>query len=369
MTVTFTADSASEPTVQGSTTSISFRSRRSHGFNITKAAHRDSHITHSRAMCKLTPPRVPRRGTCPLGLSNLSLTFSRSESVDRCSLRAVRFLYLMLVIALQPGACTSSIWAKYQEDSGILMRLISQIMFCHPRSFLLLAARKLSLGYSMEPANARRSTGGATATAPVNGFDNNDLSVYFTQKASIASRTATRAIPVATQSAATSAAPSSSSSVKITGAAIAGIAVGGGLFLSTLILGACFLIRHKRSKQMPPPLIIPNTTPEFSHIPFSPKSQYSHAGMFKPVSHYQLPAEPEPVELYGSNYIQKGESEEVGLGFSKPHPPPPHHGSPGSTYSESGTYLSRSNTMIGSPTTPVYHNLGSSPPMPPPNHF
>jgi len=283
---------------------------------------------------------------------NLLLIFSRSESVDKCSSRAARFLYPMLAIALQPGACTFLIWAKYRGNSGAPMWLISQLMLCHPKSFLLLAARKFSLGFTMNPANLHRSQGGATATAPVNGFDNNDLSVYFTQKATVAARTPTRAISVASQSTTSSAKPSSS--VKITGAAIAGIAVGGGLFLSTLILGSCFLIRHKRNKQIPrspPPLIISKTTPQFSHAPFSPQSQYSHAGMFKPAPQYQLPTSPEPVELYGSNYIQKGEEESVGLGFTnsyinKPHPPRPHHrpGSPTSTYSESGTHFSRSNT-------------------------
>ncbi|TVY48309.1 Kelch repeat-containing protein [Lachnellula occidentalis] len=237
--------------------------------------------------------------------------------------------------------------------------------------------------YSMDSADGLRSTGGATATAPVNGFDNNDLGVYFTQKASIASRTASRAIPVATQSAIPPA--KSSSSVKITGAAVAGIAVGGGLFLITLILGACFLLRRKRSKPMPPAITIPDSSkppyPTPYSVPFSPQSQYSqpysHDGMFKPGLHHQLPTTPEPVELYGSDYLRKGQTEGDGLDLSKPHPPYPRRtpGSLKSSYSDAGTHFSRSNTVGSntfaiSPATPVYHNLERSPPpMPPLNHF
>lgn len=216
--------------------------------------------------------------------------------------------------------------------------------------------------------------------APVNGFDNNDLGVYFTQKASIASRTASRVIPVATQSATSTA--KSSSPVKITGAAIAGIAVGGGLLLSTLIIGACFLFRRKRNKAIP---LTSNTTTESSipqyptpySVPFSPQSQYSHAGMFKPSLHHQLPTTPEPVELYGSDYLRKGQAEGDGLELSKPQARHPRHtpGSLKSSYSDAGTHLSRSNTLgshtiISSPPTPIYHNLGRSPPpMPPLNQF
>ncbi|TVY55236.1 Kelch repeat-containing protein [Lachnellula cervina] len=224
------------------------------------------------------------------------------------------------------------------------------------------------------------STGGAIVMAPVNGFDNNDLGVYFTQKASIASRTASRVIPVATQSATSTA--KSSSPVKITGAAIAGIAVGGGLLLSTLIIGACFLFRRKRNKAIP---LTSNTTTESSipqyptpySVPFSPQSQYSHAGMFKPSLHHQLPTTPEPVELYGSDYLRKGQAEGDGLELSKPQARHPRHtpASLKSSYSDAGTHLSRSNTLgshtiISSPPTPIYHNLGRSPPpMPPLNQF
>lgn len=215
--------------------------------------------------------------------------------------------------------------------------------------------------------------------------------MYFQQKATPLARSPTRAIPAASATS-SSAAPAAkeSSAIKLSGAAIAGIAVGGAILLSTLILGGCFLLRQKRNnkRQMPPPLVIPRAAPDFSQTPFSPQSQYSHVGTFKPAPHYQLPTEPEPVELYGSNYRLKGDSKEISIyhhlresqhptyKYSKPQPHPRHGGSPTSTYSDSGTHFSGSNTLYGSPPTPIYHNLGKSPPSPPPplprappNHF
>lgn len=236
-------------------------------------------------------------------------------------------------------------------------------------------------------ADAHRSLGGATNTTPVSGFDNNDLRVYFTQRASIAARTPTRAIPVATQSSSSSPSANSSSGIKLSGSAIAGIAVGGGLFLSTLIFGVCFLFRHKRSKKTPPPpLSISKATPEYYQgpfTPFTPQSQVSPAGMFKPTPHYQLPATPEPVELYGSHPKGAPSSEVYHDVRQSDHPayrgskPSPSHeaGSPDSIHSDSGTNfggsIAMSPTLYGSPPTPVY---GKSPPriplpIPPPNHF
>lgn len=206
------------------------------------------------------------------------------------------------------------------------------------------------------------SMGGATSTVPINGFANRDLSVYFSQKASAVTRTPTRAIPVATSSSSSTASATASSTVKLSGAAIAGIAVGGAIFLSSLILGTCFLIRQKRKRQLPPPLVIQKSAPEYSQTPFSPQSQYSHAVTFKSIQHYQLPTSPEPVELYGSAYKRATKETYHTLR----HGP----GSPTSTYSDSGTKFSRSNTVYGgSPPTPVYHNQPPPVPPPPPNHF
>lgn len=85
------------------------------------------------------------------------------------------------------------------------------------------------------------ATGGATKTAPSGGFDNPDLDVLMTRKASVAARTPTRAIPGATGSS------SKTSSTTLTTGAIAGIAVGGTVVVAALLAGLCLFIRgHRR---------------------------------------------------------------------------------------------------------------------------
>ncbi|RDW91632.1 hypothetical protein BP5796_02797 [Coleophoma crateriformis] len=115
------------------------------------------------------------------------------------------------------------------------------------------------------------SLGGATVTAPVSGYDNRDLAVYFTQQASVASRTPTRAIPTpsATQS-------SSSSSKTLSSGAIAGIAVGAAVVFIAVLIGAWVCIRRRR-RDMPKP----SPASDFSNVheqpyPYtpSPNSQF-----------------------------------------------------------------------------------------------
>lgn len=85
-----------------------------------------------------------------------------------------------------------------------------------------------------------QATGGATNTAPAGGFDNSDLDVLMTKRASIAARTPTRPIPGATSSA------SSSGGTHLSTGAIVGIAVGGGVALFALVVGLCIFIRRHR---------------------------------------------------------------------------------------------------------------------------
>ena len=82
------------------------------------------------------------------------------------------------------------------------------------------------------------STGGATVTAPVRGWENRDLRVYFQQQATYAARTPTRAIPTAT-----SAADGSTGSNK---GAIIGGSVGGVIALLLAGLAIFFCIRRRR---------------------------------------------------------------------------------------------------------------------------
>jgi len=145
------------------------------------------------------------------------------------------------------------------------------------------------------------SLGGATATAPASGFGNADLGVYFVQQATVASRTATRAIPTPTAANTTSAAPTTSTSLAkhniLSTGAIIGIAVAGGGVLLAILIGAFCLFRRR-----PPPEPVPqNGTPLYAQSPHSQNSQ--------PVEYrYQLQANSVPVELSGSNEVQYHQS-------------------------------------------------------------
>ncbi|KAG8165730.1 hypothetical protein KVR01_004282 [Diaporthe batatas] len=87
-----------------------------------------------------------------------------------------------------------------------------------------------------------QATGGATRTAPAGGFDNRDLDVLMTKRASVAARTPTRPIPGATGTSS-----SSSGGTRLSTGAIVGIAVGGGVALVALVVGLCvFFRRHRR---------------------------------------------------------------------------------------------------------------------------
>lgn len=87
-----------------------------------------------------------------------------------------------------------------------------------------------------------QATGGATRTAPATGFDNSDLNVLMTKRASIAARTPTRPIPSATSSSA-----STSGGTHLSTGAIVGIACGGGVALVALVVGLCVFVRRRRS--------------------------------------------------------------------------------------------------------------------------
>lgn len=154
-----------------------------------------------------------------------------------------------------------------------------------------------------------RSLGGATATAPAAGYDDRDLAVYFTQTATIASRTPTRFIPTAS-----STNTSGPSEVLSTGA-IAGIAVGGAVVIIAVIIATCCLIRrHRRKKQLPQnqptqnqptqnPDPGPNTGPHYQqHYPRSPRSPYDqefHDMQYETLpSHHVISVAELPVTTY-----------------------------------------------------------------------
>lgn len=87
--------------------------------------------------------------------------------------------------------------------------------------------------------------GGATRTAPAAGFDNPDLDVLMTKRASVATRTPTRAIPTATGGSSSS----SSSGTGLSTGTIVGAAVGGAVALAALLAGLCILVRRHRRRR------------------------------------------------------------------------------------------------------------------------
>jgi hypothetical protein len=119
--------------------------------------------------------------------------------------------------------------------------------------------------------------GGATKTAPTTGFANADLRVLMTRRASLPSRTPTRAISTATG------APADDHDKPLSKGAIAGIAVGGAGALIAFTLGVFCLIRRRRrlhartknplglaatsSLQVPPSSTYTPNSP-YSHSPF-----------------------------------------------------------------------------------------------------
>lgn len=213
------------------------------------------------------------------------------------------------------------------------------------------------------------SSGGATATAPAAGFNNSDLSVYFSQHAAVASRSPTRSIPTPTNSHSSKALPTG---------AIAGIAVGGAITLVALIIGiCCFCRRHRRQAETTQTPVTYNAVP-----PQSPPSHYTDEGQYQP--RYQLPANPPPVELPESNYQMHQVDPKIAYhvdeqqhpiyagytGWNQQEPSPTVASPHPSTYS-GVTELSgpHSNTYFGSQTSPAptYSSAGRGARKPLPN--
>jgi hypothetical protein len=194
-----------------------------------------------------------------------------------------------------------------------------------------------------------RSLGGATATAPASGFNNSDLAVYFTQRASVASRTPTRPIPSPTNTIKVTQTPSPSP--KLPTGAIAGISVGGALILIALVLGGCYIAHHRRRKrQAPVPPVPTNDVIESPPVPLNP---YSPGRYYQQEPQYQLPANPPPAELSVNNYqmhqvypkesvIQQiHESQYPAYNTGWQHSPPPQHSPTMSPHLSSSTARSQ----------------------------
>ncbi|RDL37967.1 uncharacterized protein BP5553_05400 [Venustampulla echinocandica] len=200
------------------------------------------------------------------------------------------------------------------------------------------------------------SMGGAALKKPATGFQNAELDVYFAQHANVANRTPTRAVSDPSGNSTTS-----GSSIRLPGSAIAGISVGGAIFLGSIIIGGCYFFRRRRNQKHPPPS--PPPPPPISKSPpydpkAAPKSQ-SYTSYNVPKTHYQLPTTPEPAELYGSHYRMPPPEPQNGfVAETRDHDPRYHSPvtSPNPSTFSGRTALTRSGskpeTYYGSPTSP-----------------
>lgn len=231
--------------------------------------------------------------------------------------------------------------------------------------------------------------------SPSAGFQNNDLSVYFQQKASAVDRTPTRAVTTATASSTSN----PSSGHKLGSGAIAGIVVGVVVGIVGL-LAACFcIIRARKSRAHVPevsaPIVPPYNPGDVSrnvstHYPQRPDRSYDpqnpHIAQQRSPSAYQvLPSHaPDPVELSGTNSslgnyttinaeghgVFSPRDEGVPPYTSNWHNPnsppqnPKQHFSPTSPHSQQNQYspvpteLDGESTIFSASPTPEYSTLG-----------
>ncbi|KAJ8060016.1 hypothetical protein OCU04_011627 [Sclerotinia nivalis] len=232
-------------------------------------------------------------------------------------------------------------------------------------------------------------TGGATMQSPSAGFQNNDLNVYFQQKASAVNRTPTRAITTATGSSI-----SKPSGTQLASAAIVGIVVGVVVGIVGL-LAACFcIIRTRKSRAHVPEVSVPIVSPynagnTSKMHPQRPERNYDpqnpHIAQQGSTSAYQvLPSHaPDAVELSGTisnsgnystinaggNLVYSPNDEGVPPYVSNWHHPnsPPQnqkHFSPTSPHSQQNqfspvpTELDGGSTIFSASPTPTYSTLG-----------
>ncbi|KAM0334351.1 hypothetical protein ACHAQA_001376 [Verticillium albo-atrum] len=151
------------------------------------------------------------------------------------------------------------------------------------------------------------ATGGATKTAPVDGFDHRDLAVLMTRAADVAVRTPTRDVD-----------PDSNDNKKSGPAlpigAIVGIAVGGLVVLAALLAGCCCIFRRRGEKRQKQFQAAPYNAP-MSENAWSPAQTTAFTS--SPSPYVQVMARPQtvppymgpPVELPSDNGQRQYQSE------------------------------------------------------------
>ncbi|KAM5351446.1 hypothetical protein ACJ41O_004169 [Fusarium nematophilum] len=141
--------------------------------------------------------------------------------------------------------------------------------------------------------------GGATKTAPEDGFSHQDLKALMTRKASVATREPTRDIPDATGTG------DSGSGSKLSTGAIAGIAVGGSVALIAALVGCfCFIRRYRHGRGRhgsQQPMAQPYdyhhpAHPSVSSNQYSPGPWTPHSASFGPSSPPPFQSRPQTVQ-------------------------------------------------------------------------
>jgi hypothetical protein len=179
--------------------------------------------------------------------------------------------------------------------------------------------------------SASRAQGGAQVKEPTAGWDNQDLPVYFNQRAQFTARTPTRVIPTPTSSPKPTPKPEEKKKSNV--GAIAGGVVGGVVLLAAIAFLVFWIMRKKRranqgpktSEPPPPPpgvAVMPSplsppypTDPKYSVISSTPLSpdltSKSPVQSFTHSSPYTTPPPPQPIyhpahvppPMPSSNYI------------------------------------------------------------------
>jgi hypothetical protein len=222
------------------------------------------------------------------------------------------------VILLSNGVCTTLTSERLEVVPGNVCRILATV--CLGQKLILILAYDPAIkNYTVPPEIINMvggtSFGGASLIAPPTGFQDPELGVYFSQQAQIDARTPTRIIIDATGSVESSSVPA-----KLAPSAIAGIAVGGSVLLSSIIVGACLCMRQRRNNngsEIRSKSISSNTTSGTKSLPnipvpqeyLVPESRFSRSyrqkreSILSLRSSHQLPTTPEPAELHGNHYV------------------------------------------------------------------
>ncbi|KAK1586062.1 cell wall anchored protein [Colletotrichum navitas] len=220
--------------------------------------------------------------------------------------------------------------------------------------------------------------GGATKTAPANGFDHTDVGLLITIKADVGVRTPTRVV---------AASGTPAPSTKLSTGAIVGIAIGGTVLLTALAMGCCLVRKRRRqthrngtsspgqshlyhAQSMSEPWSPPSSRLSPMPSPYSPSFGHLARAPLPPLSpHPQSPRASPPVELPTQSSLPTP-------GIPTGDTPGLTHVSSAASYPPQQAYFGDAMTLLGQAQYDAHGNMwvpqvsmvqvatGSSPPLP-----